>query len=109
MSFSYLGAIHIHSIHSDGTGSIEEIALAAKNAGLSWIIVTDHNNMNAKEGLYHGVYVFVGQEISPKNGNHYIALNIKENISHDISPSEYIKKVEEQGGFGFVAHPDEKT
>lgn len=108
MVFLYPGAIHIHSIHSDGTGTIEEIARAAKKAGLSWIIVTDHNNMNAKEGLYDGVYVIVGEEISPESGNHYVAIDIKEPISSDMPAEEYIQKVKEQGGFGFIVHPDEQ-
>lgn len=103
----YPGAIHIHSVHSDGTGTIEEIAYAAKRAGLSWIVVTDHNNMNGKEGMYHGVCVIVGKEISPDNDNHYIAIDVKEHVSHEQHPAEFVRKVREQGGFGFIAHPDE--
>lgn len=103
----YPGAIHIHSVHSDGTGTIKEIAHAAKKAGLSWIVVTDHNNMNCKEGIYNGVCVITGEEISPDNDNHYIAIDIKEPISHQMHPTEFIQEVKNQGGFGFVAHPDE--
>lgn len=103
----YPGAIHIHSLHSDGTGTVEEIANAAKKAGLSWIVITDHNNMNAKEGMYDGVCVIVGKEISPDNDNHYIALDVNEEISHTVPPSQFIQEVKNQGGFGFVAHPDE--
>ena len=108
MVFLYPGAIHIHSIHSDGTGTIEEIAQAAKKAGLYWIIVTDHNNLDGKEGIYNGVCVIVGEEISPEDGNHYLALDIKTPISCDIPVIKYVQEVKEQGGFGFVAHPDEK-
>ena len=107
MVFLSWGAIHIHSTHSDGTGTIEEIAKAAKKVGLHWIIVTDHNNMDGKEGIYEGVYVIIGEEISPDFANHYIALGIKEPISFGMPPIEYIQKVKEQGGFGFIAHPDE--
>lgn len=108
MVFLYPGAIHIHSIHSDGTGTIEEIASAAKKAGLNWIVVTDHNNMNGKEGFYDGVCVIVEQEITPDGGNHYLAFGLDEPISSDLNPTEYIQKVKEKGGFGFVAHPDGK-
>lgn len=106
MTFLYPGAIHIHSIYSDGTGTIEEIAHAAKKAGLCWIIVTDHNNMDAKEGIYDGVCVIVGEEISPETGNHYLALGIKTPVSCDLPAEKYIQKVKKQGGFGFIAHPD---
>lgn len=105
--YTYKGAIHIHSIFSDGTGNIEEISNAAKNAGLSWIIITDHNNIDIEEGFYNGVCVIKGEEISPENTNHYIALDIKKNIEPDINPQKYIDEVRLQGGFGFAAHPDE--
>ena len=54
---AYKGCIHIHTINSDGTGTIEEISLAAKKAGLSWIIITDHNYFDFDEGIYNDVYV----------------------------------------------------
>lgn len=108
MVFLYPGAIHIHSVNSDGTGTVEQIADAAKKAGLAWIIITDHNNLAVKEGFYDGVCVIVGEEITPNYGNHYLALDIKTSISPDMHARDYIKKVKEQGGFGFLAHPDEK-
>ena len=43
--FQYCGAIHIHSLFSDGTGDLNTIVKAAKKSGLDWIIVTDHNTM----------------------------------------------------------------
>lgn len=55
--YQYRGAIHIHSTFSDGTGDILEIVSAAKKAGLSWIVVTDHNNLDIQEGIYSGIYV----------------------------------------------------
>lgn len=109
MVFLYPGAIHVHSIHSDGTGTIEEIACAAKKAGLCWVIVTDHNNMDAKEGIYDGVCVIVGEEISPEEGNHYLALDIKTPISCNMPAEKYIQKVKQQGGFGFIVHPDDRS
>lgn len=109
MVFLYPGAIHIHSTYSDGTGTVEEIAKAAKKAGLSWIIVTDHNNLSAKEGIYDGVCVIVAEEISPLDENHYIALDIKTPISPDLPAADFIQEVKKQGGFGFIAHPDGKV
>lgn len=105
----YPGAIHIHTIHSDGTSSVEEVARAAKKAGLSWIVITDHNNMDAQEGIYDGVCVIVGTEISPDDSNHYIALDIKEPVCCSLSPEQFVREVKNQGGFGFVAHPDESV
>jgi len=111
MNFTSLGALHIHTKYSDGLGVIPEIAAHAKKAGLSWIIITDHNCIdgliNNEEGWYDGVAVIVGKEISPKNSDHYLALDIKKEITPDLTPEEFINEVKMIGGFGFIAHPDE--
>lgn len=106
-TYKYLGAIHIHTSHSDGTGNIKAITKSAKKVGLSWIIVTDHDNFDAEEGIINGVYVIKGEEISPDYGNHYIALGISELIHHSDNCRENIDAVKCNGGFGFAAHPDE--
>ena len=105
--FKYKGVIHIHSLNSDGSGDIETISKAAKKAGLSWIIITDHNYFDTKEGLYNGIYVIKGEEISPKKENHYIALGINKQIEPNENPQVYINEVRKQNGIGFAAHPDE--
>jgi hypothetical protein len=103
------GAIHIHTTFSDGTSDVKQIAKAARRAGLNWIIITDHNNLTALnlEGWYEGIAVLVGEEISPKGGNHYLAFDINNEVSENLTPQEYIEEVNKQGGFGFIAHPDE--
>ena len=47
----YIGAAHIHSIFSDGTGEIPEIAGFADEVGLDFILLTDHNTLR---GLNEG-------------------------------------------------------
>ena len=103
----YLGAIHAHTLHSDGTGDINSISKTAKKAGLSWVIITDHNNFDVQEGIINGIYVIKGEEISPDYGNHYIALGINELIDHSDNCQDNIYAVKSKGGFGFAAHPDE--
>lgn len=104
---SSLGVIHIHTKFSDGTGDINSISNAAKKAGLDWIIVSDHNDFSVQEGIYDGVLVIKGEEISPDIGFHTLAFDINEKISHSENPIENIEKVHNQGGFCFAAHPDE--
>ena len=104
----YLGAIHIHTNLSDGTGDINSITKSAKKAGLSWIIITDHNNFDVNEGFINGVCVIKGEEISPSNNsNHYIALGINELIEPSNNARDNVNNVRLAGGFGFAAHPDE--
>lgn len=105
--FQYYGAIHIHSLFSDGTGDLKTIVKAAKKAGLDWIIVTDHNAIDIEEGIFDGVYVVRGQEISPHSENHYLVFGVNEVIEPCDNPQIYVDKVRELGGFGFAAHPDE--
>ncbi len=105
MMYSYIGAIHIHSKYSDGTGDINLISKAAKKAGLDWIIITDHNCLDTVEGFYNGVCVIKGEEIGYDN-YHYLAFGTKEVIK-ETDPLKYVQEVRNQGGFGFAAHPDE--
>ena len=106
MKNKYIGAIHIHTELSDGTGNVKSISKAAKQNNLDFIIITDHNKFDIDEGIYDGVYVIKGEEISPETENHYLAFNIK-NCIEPTKASEYVQEVRRQGGFGFSAHPDE--
>lgn len=105
--YSSVGAIHIHSVYSDGTGDVDSISKAAKKAGLDWIIITDHNSFEIEEGIYNGVYVIKGEEISPKDENHYLALGINKYIQPNENAKHNVEAVKLNGGFGFAAHPNE--
>lgn len=109
----YIGAIHMHSVFSDGTGKPEEIAGFADEVGLDFIILTDHNTLRALDEGYEKWYgntlLLVGCEINDKhNLNHYIALNLDSTPSTRIPAKDYVKLVKDSGGIGFLAHPHEK-
>jgi len=111
--FEYVGALHIHSKFSDGSGEVDEIAKFADEIGLDFIILTDHNTLSALqegyEGWYENTLLLVGCEINDKeNKNHYLAFGIKETYSTRISAKDYVGKIKEVGGIGFLAHPHEK-
>ena len=106
-TYKYYGAIHIHSEFSDGSGNIEEITMAAKASGLDWIIVTDHNNFEIREGIINGITVIKGEEISQPDRNHYLCLGINKCIYPSENIAENIEEVRRNNGFGFAAHPDE--
>ncbi len=111
--FEYVGSIHIHSIFSDGSGEVKDIADAACEVGLDYILLTDHNTLRALkegyEGWYNNTLLLVGTEINDKeNKNHYLAFGIQEVFSTRMPAKEYVKKVAEAGGVGFLAHPFEK-
>lgn len=108
-----VGAIHIHSVFSDGSGEVKEIAGYADESGLDYIILTDHNTLRALhegyEGWYDSTLLLVGYEINDKeNKNHLLALGVDETYSTRLPAKEYVKLVKENGGLGFLAHPHEK-
>lgn len=111
--FEYIGAIHIHSKFSDGSGEVKDIVKIASEAGLDYIMLTDHNTLRALdegyEGWFDNTLLLVGCEINDsKNQNHYLAFGINEAYSTRLPAEEYVKKVKEAGGIGFIAHPHEK-
>jgi hypothetical protein len=111
--FEYIGAIHIHSVFSDGSGQADEIAGFADEVGLDYIILTDHNTLRALkegyEGWYGNTLLIVGCELNDKeNKNHYLALGIDRTFSTRLPAKEYVRQVKEAGGIGFLAHPHEK-
>lgn len=111
--FEYSGAIHIHSIFSDGTGEVPQIAKYADEVGLDFILLTDHNTLRAfdegYEKWYGNTLFLVGCEINDKeNKNHYLAFGIEEAFTTRTPAKKYVAKVKEFGGIGFLAHPHEK-
>ncbi len=108
----YAGNVHIHSTYSDGSGTVEEIAGAAQRAGLDFIVITDHETLKGyldkKEGWHKDTLVLFGMELN-KEDHHYLAFDLQEEISSQgLSPQGVINLVNNQGGFGFIAHPFEK-
>jgi len=122
--YDYSGSLHIHSTFSDGSGSVEHITQCANEAGLDYLILTDHNTIEAKEKGYEKWYnnslLMVGYEINDENNkNHYLVFGMNElvgtftvlengELGCKLSAKEYVKLIKEKGGVGFIAHPFEK-
>jgi len=110
--YEYIGNLHVHSRHSDGTLSPAEIAGVALHAGLDFVGLNDHDYMTddlhmEEEGLYGSVLLIRGLEIG-KRYHHYLAYDLKTMVhSDDAGPQGVIDRVNAQGGFGFLAHPFE--
>jgi hypothetical protein len=104
------GIIHCHSTYSDGTGTVPEIAAAARANDLDYLLLTDHDTLaaadNGEEGWHGSVLLLVGTEVSPYRRNHYLAFGLAEPIDHKgLTPAQIVQCVDEAGGFGFPAHP----
>ncbi|MBI2845219.1 MAG: PHP domain-containing protein [Chloroflexi bacterium] len=109
----YVGVIHLHTTSSDGTKTHEEVAKIAIREGLDFIIVTDHNRLvKEQEGWQGPLLLLVGEEIHDTHRNpqasHYLAFGIQEEVAqHAAEPQALIEAVNNQRGFGFLAHPYE--
>ena len=111
--FEYTGNVHIHTRYSDGAKTVPEIARHAVMANLDFIIINDHDYM-AKifhvedEGYHGGVLVLMGFELG-RRFHHYLAFGLSEMVrGKGLRPQSVIDRVNEKGGFGFLAHPFEK-
>jgi hypothetical protein len=103
------GVIHIHTTRSDGSGSPEDIAGAAAQAGLKFIVFTDHGDATRRPDapVYrNGVLCIDAVEIST-SGGHYIAIGMPA-APYPLGgdPQGVVEDVARLGGFGYPAHPD---
>jgi hypothetical protein len=102
--------VHLHSTHSDGTGTVPEIARAAARARADVVLLTDHDTMAARrlgeEGWYGDVLLLAGDEISPVGRDHYLAFGIDDHVRRrGLDACAIARAVRDAGGFGFAAHP----
>jgi hypothetical protein len=101
------GVIHVHTTLSDGGGSPEEAIQAARRAGLGFLVLTDHNVLDAKglEGYRDGVLTLVGAEISTTAG-HLLGLGIPDPVFRfSGDPEDALDDVHALGGDAYAAHP----
>jgi hypothetical protein len=111
----YAGIIHFHSEYSrDGRVPILDIIAAARENQVEILMLTDHENLQARlsgqEGWHGNVLLVSGEEICPSQFNHLLAFGVREPISafftESTPPQEIIDKVRNEKGIGVIAHPD---
>jgi hypothetical protein len=101
--------VHVHSTHSDGTGTVPQIAAAAARNAVDVVLLTDHDTLAAKrageEGWHGSVLVLVGEEITPPDRDHFLAFGVEKEIRRRQPAADICSSVKSAGGFGFAAHP----
>lgn len=113
------GNLHIHTRYSDGHGLHADIAEAAIEAGLDFVVVTDHNVwVQGVEGYYASetgrVLLMTGEEVHNvrrrPQANHFLAYGAETELAaFAADPQELIDQTRTAGGYGFLAHPHEKA
>jgi hypothetical protein len=107
--FEYRGLIHVHSDYShDARGSYDELSRAAHRHGLAFLVITDHNNVDAiaagEQGWRNGALLLTGVESGRCEG-YMLFVDIKSYVHESISSTrEALQEYLRQGGFGLVIH-----
>ena len=109
--------LHNHSLFSDGSASVEEIAATALKAKLDAVIITDHNIMIRGFDHYFQdgdkkVLVLTGEEIHNQNRqpqkSHLLVFGSNQELAHLAEfPQKLIDQVNNLNGVSFLAHPHE--
>ncbi len=107
------GVYHLHSRFSDGRASAEKISRLASQAGLDFIILTDHGRPNfaslSFQGSQNGLFVFAGSELSVNRG-HLVGLFFNEPsalLSNQAEEAAW--QIQTLQGITIIAHPYSKT
>lgn len=109
-----VGNLHLHTDLSDGAASHEAVAAAARQAGLDFIIYTDHNTTRPeKAGWYQELLCLMGQEIHDTrvepSVSHLLGYMLTDDLQHLADqPQRLIDTIAERGGLSFLAHPLER-
>ncbi len=106
----YKGCIHVHSTYSDGHSAVPDILAAAREAGLDYVVLTDHATLQARAdglaGWHDGVLLDVGAELEAGE-HHCIALGLHhlDGVLHAGGTEATFDAIRRDGGLVFVVHP----
>lgn len=110
----YSGGLHVHTVHSDGTLTVGEISARAREAGLDFIAVTDHNNTThqAETPPDDGLLRIVGEEMTTPGG-HASAWGLgggREDVDFRVLPgdpriADLVRAVTSRGALFSINHP----
>jgi hypothetical protein len=104
------GEYHVHTTHSDGTDTPDEVAAAAARAGRQFLILTDHGDGTRPPEppqYRHGVLVIDACEVSTAQG-HVVALGFEGPAPYPLAGegADVIDDIHRLGGWTVIAHPN---
>ncbi|MGI6364664.1 MAG: CehA/McbA family metallohydrolase [Bacillota bacterium] len=102
------GNLHVHSLQSDGTLSLPEIAAIAAQTGLDFVGINDHHVICGESLYVQDVLFLMGTEFNSTH-NHYLAYNTPVSYpERQVEAAALVEAVKKSGGMGIIAHPFEK-
>jgi predicted metal-dependent phosphoesterase TrpH len=116
----FRGDMHVHTEHSDGVRTLEELAGEARERGLDFVASTDHNTISANRSLrdpalagggHDGLLIIPGTEVTTRHG-HWLAIGLPDGqwVDWRYRPGDATfpaisKSVRDAGGIVVAAHP----
>lgn len=108
----FKGDTHSHTLSSDGTGTIAGNVEIARQQGLDFFFVTDHNNhaQNSTIGHYEGITVLPGTEWTHYNGHSTMlglprAFTLRYATTNLDETKTLMQQARDRGAFVSLAHP----
>ncbi|MHC1787585.1 MAG: CehA/McbA family metallohydrolase [Christensenellales bacterium] len=105
------GDVHLHSLHSDGGLSVEELVRLARQNGLDYLFLTDHNAMTSNEALpaLEDLALLPGVEIT-YYGGHYNLLGLARPVKTFFANSraevlDIMREGRQAGALVSINHP----
>ncbi|MFC4022297.1 CehA/McbA family metallohydrolase [Oceanobacillus longus] len=105
------GDLHMHSVHSDGSYTLQEIAAIALEKELDFIALTDHNTVSQNFTLprYEDLIIIPGMELTTYKGHcNFFGINDPIKDFRAVNNEELHSKVEEARSSGAkvsINHP----
>jgi hypothetical protein len=108
-SFYKKGVFHLHSVFSDGLGTLEEISRDAQTQNLDFVILTDHGRPNlpatAATAWIDDTLLIGASEFSLHAGHLAAAGYRVPGYIFPPEPQEAIDEVNRDSGVTFISHP----
>ena len=103
-----VGAFHAHSEDShDSRLSWDALAMAARQRGFDFLIITDHNKQRATSASLHGVTLLSYAELSTTFG-HAVALGATYTLDkQQRNDARVLALMRRAGGFPIITHPSD--
>ena len=104
-----IGVIHVHTLASDGGGTVPEVMEAAEKANLSFVAITDHNVAMTANDLAADppdLPIIAGEEFSTPSG-HFLALGLPASWDQPKTKNAraLLDAAHAAGAFTVLAHP----
>ncbi|GAB2965386.1 CehA/McbA family metallohydrolase [Amycolatopsis acidiphila] len=112
----YRGDCHLHTVHSDGRRTPEQLVADSRAAGLDFIVSTDHNTSSAQlqwgDHATSDLLILNGEEVTTRSG-HWPAIGLPAGTWIDWryragDPKDFrrfVDQVHKAGGLVTAAHP----